>query len=139
MDRPMRLLLVEDETNLRIVVQQFLEFQGYEVVPAEDGPSGIARFRDSGPFDLAMLDLNLPGCTGVEVCRAIRAREPGHPVLIVSAAVLPEFERELRAMGVEQWLTKPYHPAALQERIESLLSSRRRGLRSPLATGCRIA
>jgi DNA-binding response OmpR family regulator len=124
MDRPTRLLLVEDETNLRNVVQLFLEGQGYEVVPAEDGPSGIARYLDSGPFDVAMLDLNLPGCSGVEVCRAIRTREPGHPVLIVSAAVLPEFEQGLQALGVTQWLTKPYHPLALQERIEALTRGR---------------
>jgi two-component system response regulator RegX3 len=126
MDRPTRLLLVEDETSLRALVGEFLQGHGYEVVPAEDGPSGIARFLDAGPFDLAMLDLNLPGCSGVEVCRAIRARDPAHAVLIVSAAVLGEHERDLRALGVRTWLTKPYHPAALLERIEGLLPARRR-------------
>ena len=126
MDRPTRLLLVEDETYLRALVQQFLEGHGYEVVAAEDGPSGIARFHDAGPFDLALLDLNLPGCSGVEVCRAIRTGDPAHPVLIVSAAVLGEHERALRTLGVGSWLTKPYHPAALLERIESLVRGRRR-------------
>jgi DNA-binding response OmpR family regulator len=126
MDRPTRILLVEDEDHLRLLVAQFLEGRGFEVVAAADGPAGIARFADAGPFDLALLDLNLPGCSGVDVCRSIRAREPALPVLIVSAAVLTEHEWDLRALGVSSWLTKPYHPAALLERIESLLRGRRR-------------
>ena len=74
------LLLVEDEDRLRGLVAQFLRGEGFRVVEAADGPQGVERFRDSGPFDLALVDLNLPIFSGVEVCRRIkRNRRRDHP------------------------------------------------------------
>ncbi len=106
-------LLVEDEVALRRLVATFLRGSSYEVVEAADGPEGVARFADSGPFDLVLLDLNLPGYSGIEVSRRIRASEPDQAVLICSAAIVPEAEEALLSMGVGDHLTKPYHPGEL--------------------------
>ena len=122
MDRPSTLLLVEDEHSLRGLVAEFLRGASYRVVEAEDGPAGVAKFAESGPFDLAILDLNLPGFSGVEVCRRILATEPNQNVMICSAAIMPDSEAALLAMGVDHFLSKPYHPQVLLAHIARVLS-----------------
>ena len=121
MDRLGTLLLVEDEHVLRGLIAQFLRGRGYEVVEAADGPQGAAAYASSGPFDLAILDLNLPGFSGVEVCRRIRDARPGQPVMICSAAIMRDAEESLLAMGVDHFLTKPYHPEVLLAHIARVL------------------
>lgn len=121
MDRFGSLLLVEDEHSLRRLVSEFLRGASYSVVEAADGPEGVAMFAESGPFDLAILDLNLPGFSGVEVCRRILDARPDQNVMICSAAILPESEAALLAMGVGHFLSKPYHPEVLLAHIARVL------------------
>jgi CheY-like chemotaxis protein len=111
------LLLVEDEDRLRGLVAQFLRGEGYHVVEAGDGFEGVERFQDSGPFDLLLIDLNLPVFSGVEVCRRVKLGNPAQRVMICSAAILPNHENALTALGVGHFLTKPYHPDDLIEHI----------------------
>jgi DNA-binding response OmpR family regulator len=107
------LLLVEDEHRLRGLVAQFLRNEGYLVVEAGDGAEGVKRFNDSGPFDLVLVDLNLPVFSGVEVCRRIKRERPEQRLMVCSAAILGDHERALAALGVDHYLTKPYHPEDL--------------------------
>jgi DNA-binding response OmpR family regulator len=106
---------------LRQLVAEFLRGASYEVVEAADGPAGVAAFEEHGPFDLAMLDLNLPGFSGVEVCRKIRSSRADQKVLICSAAIVPEYETALRGMGVGDFLTKPYHPDILLAHVSRMI------------------
>lgn len=117
-----RLLLVEDEAGLRGLVAQFLRGAGYDVTEACDGPDGVAQFRASGPFGLVMVDLNLPGFSGVEVSRRVRQLRPDQPILVCSAAITPDADQALRELGVLSYLTKPYHPEALLLQVGRLLS-----------------
>ena len=107
------LLLVEDEERLRCLVAQFLRCEGFAVTEAGDGLEGVERFADSGPFDLVLVDLNLPVFSGVEVCRRIKHDNPGQRMMVCSAAILPNHENALSALGVDHFLTKPYHPEDL--------------------------
>lgn len=107
------LLLVEDEERLRGLVAEFLRGEGFGVVEAGDGLQGVERFTDSGPFDLVLVDLNLPVFSGVEVCRRIKRHAPAQRMMVCSAAILPNHEDALTALGVEHYLTKPYHPEEL--------------------------
>ncbi|MBV8128986.1 MAG: response regulator, partial [Planctomycetaceae bacterium] len=75
-----RILLVEDETLLRRLIAQFLRGEGFEVVEAGDGREGVERFSSGNPFDLVLLDLNLPILPGIEVCRRIKLQRPKQPV-----------------------------------------------------------
>jgi DNA-binding response OmpR family regulator len=111
------LLLVEDEDRLRNLVAQFLRGEGFDVVEAADGREGVERFGDSGPFDLVLVDLNLPVFSGVEVCRRIKGRHPAQRMMVCSAAILRDHESALAALGVEHYLTKPYHPDELIDHI----------------------
>jgi DNA-binding response OmpR family regulator len=112
-----RILLVEDESLLRRLIAQFLRGEGFEIVEAGDGREGVERFVGGNPFDLVLLDLNLPILPGVEVCRRIKLQRPEQPVIICSAAILDGHIAALAAMGVDQFLSKPYHPAELLSRI----------------------
>jgi DNA-binding response OmpR family regulator len=116
------LLLVEDEERLRGLVAQFLRSEGFVVVEAGDGPQGVDRFADSGPFDLVLLDLNLPVFSGVEVCRRIKRRKPDQRVMVCSGAILLDHETALTDLGVSHFLSKPYHPDVLIEHIVQEIS-----------------
>jgi DNA-binding response OmpR family regulator len=117
MERRGSLLLVEDEAVLRMLVAQFLRSEGYQVCEAEDGGEGVRRFREDGPFDLLLVDLNLPVFSGVEVCRRIKLESPAQKVMICSAAIVREHEDALISLGVNHFLTKPYHPEHLLAHI----------------------
>ena len=117
-----KLLLVEDEHLLRGLIAQFLRSEGYEIVEAADGSEGAEFYAAQGPFDLVLLDLNLPILSGVEVCRSIKGRHPTQAVIICSAAILDSHVAALRAMDVEQFLSKPYHPLDLLDLIAAELS-----------------
>jgi DNA-binding response OmpR family regulator len=112
-----RLLLVEDETVLRRLIAEFLRGEGFDVIEAADGLEGASLYTGHRPFDLVLLDLNLPYLSGVDVCRRIKAVQPDQPVLICSAAILDWHVVELLELDVDQFLTKPYHPLDLLERI----------------------
>jgi two-component system OmpR family response regulator len=112
-----RLLLVEDENLLRRLIAEFLRAEGFEVIEAADGLEGTGAFAGQGPFDLVLLDLNLPLLSGVDVCRQIKSLRPRQPVLICSAAILDNHLTALHAMDVHEFLTKPYHPLDLLNRI----------------------
>ena len=118
------LLLVEDEERLRSLVAQFLRSEGYAVVEAADGRDGVERYADSGPFDLVLVDLNLPVFSGVEVCRRIKHARPHQPIMICSAAVVRAHEDELIKLGVDHFLTKPYHPDELIAHITLEIGAR---------------
>ncbi len=132
-----KLLLVEDEGVLRRLIAEFLRGEGFEVVEAADGPQGATLYAGQGPFDLVLLDLNLPTLSGVDVCRRIKNLRPSQPVLICSAAILDWHVAELHDLNVDQFLTKPYHPLDLLDRIalEMKRSGEQRGEAAGVAVG----
>jgi CheY-like chemotaxis protein len=125
------ILLVEDEYRLRSLVAQFLRGEGFEVVEAGDGAEGVDRFADSGPFDLVLVDLNLPVFSGVEVCRRIKHHNPAQRMMICSAAVMPNHESALIALGVGHYLSKPYLPEELIAHIAQEIGPMTPGLLKP--------
>jgi DNA-binding response OmpR family regulator len=127
MERRGTLLLVEDEAVLRSLVSQFLRSAGYEVAEAEDGGEGVRVYQEKGPFDLLLVDLNLPVFSGVEVCRRVKSRCPSQKVMICSAAIVSEHEEALMGLGVDHFLTKPYHPENLLAHIRQEIDGTRVG------------
>ena len=119
-----KLLLVEDEHLLRGLIAQFLRAEGFEVVEAADGSQGVGFFGSMRPFEVVLLDLNLPLLPGVEVCRQIKCEQPSQSVIICSASILDSHIAKLREMNVEQFLTKPYHPRDLLDRIDAEIAHR---------------
>ena len=116
----MRLLLVEDSVDLADQLMPMLRDNGYAVDWPADGRDALVRAHDE-PFDLAILDLGLPGLDGLEVLRRWRDEGLAMPVLILTARdSWAERVDGLRA-GADDYLTKPFHPDELLLRVQAVL------------------
>jgi two-component system alkaline phosphatase synthesis response regulator PhoP len=115
-----RILLVEDEPGLVMTLSDLLTIEGYTVESATDGPTGLARAAGE-PFDLVLLDVMLPGKSGLDVCRELRHRGKDVPVLMLTAkSQLVDRVVGLK-IGADDYLTKPFEAPELLARIEALL------------------
>lgn len=112
----MRLLLVDDNTMNVDLFTAALEVDGHEVVVERDGPSAEARAL-AEPFDLVLLDIQLPGRDGLAVCRALRAAQVRSPIVALTSAAMSEHIRAGLAAGFDEYLTKPISPAALRAAV----------------------
>lgn len=122
-----RILLIEDETGIRLTVQDRLLSEGYEVESTEDGQEGFERARQGG-IDLIVLDLMLPGKSGMDICGDLRKEGIPTPVLMLTAkGHLMDRVQGLRT-GADDYLVKPFEMLELVARIEAILRrDRRRG------------
>jgi DNA-binding response OmpR family regulator len=113
-------LVVEDDATVRDVVARYLGDAGHRVELAGDGPSGLdAALR--GEPDVVVLDLMLPGLSGLEVCRALRARRTGAAIVMLTASG-EEDDRVLGLeLGADDYVTKPFSPRELVLRVGSVL------------------
>ena len=115
-----RILLVEDEAGLAMVVSDLLQAEGHTVEVARDRKSGLARAND-GKFDLLILDVMLPGLNGFQVCHAIRERGFDQAILMLTAkGEISDKVQGLRT-GADDYLVKPFDPEELVARVEALL------------------
>jgi DNA-binding response OmpR family regulator len=132
----MKVLIADDDRDLLGLIAFTLTQASYLVVKAGDGPTAIRAFDEESP-DIAVLDINMPGASGFQVCEAIRAKSR---IPIMMLTVRGEEEDLVRALdlGADDYLTKPFSPRTLLARIKALL--RRAGIEntSPVAAG-RIA
>lgn len=122
-----RLLLIEDDSEVRRALRLDLEDEGYTILEAPDGMSGLEIFKLESP-DLVLLDLRLPDVRGLDVCRMLRALSPV-PIIIVTAQTdTVDLVTGLEA-GADDYVTKPIILRALDARIRALL--RRAALQDP--------
>lgn len=117
-----RIVVVEDESEIRELIRYNLEREGFAVEEEGDGAAALSRIRRRAP-DLVVLDLMLPGMPGLEICRQLRA-DPATanlPVLVVTARSA-EVDRVLGLeMGADDYLVKPFSPRELVARVRALL------------------
>jgi two-component system response regulator RegX3 len=114
-----RILVVEDEESYSDPLSYLLRREGYDVVVAETGPAALAQF-DSNGADLVLLDLMLPGLSGVDVCRRLRQRS-SVPVIMLTAKD-SEIDKVVGLeIGADDYVTKPYSSRELLARIKAVL------------------
>ncbi|MBX3089447.1 MAG: response regulator transcription factor [Cryobacterium sp.] len=126
-----RVLIVEDERSISEPLAYLLEREGYRTTVAEDGSSALSKF-DSGEFDLVLLDIMLPGLSGTEVCRRIRARSTVPIIMLTARAAEVDIVVGLE-LGADDYVTKPYSSRELVARIRAVL--RRREVPDSIADG----
>lgn len=114
-----RVLVVDDEPGIRETVRAYLERDGFAVDEAADGPTALAR-AETGEYTLVVLDLMLPGLSGREVCRRLRA-ESAVPVLMLTARSGPEAAAEGLDLGADDYMEKPFSPRELAARVRAVL------------------
>ncbi|MGK5089459.1 response regulator transcription factor [Bdellovibrionota bacterium FG-2] len=116
-----RILVVEDEADIRTLMLLHLKREGFEAMGAENGELGLGLFSE-GKFDLAVLDWMLPGISGLELCKTFRGKLP---ILMVTArADSADIVRGLES-GADDYVTKPFEIPVFLARVKALL---RRGL-----------
>jgi len=118
----MKLLIVEDEEAMAAGLKFNFEQEGYEVLLAGDGPSGLKLFQEARPpVDLVMLDLMLPGMSGYETCTAIRSLNNLVPILVLSAKTLTEDKMHAHDCGSDQFMSKPFELRELLNRVRNMM------------------
>ncbi|HVV35151.1 MAG TPA: response regulator transcription factor [Acidimicrobiales bacterium] len=131
-----RILVVDDDPVLSDVVGRYLERDGFEVLFATDGESGLATALTALP-DLVVLDLMLPGLDGIEVCRRLREVAPIAVVMLTARGEEEDRIAGLR-IGADDYVTKPFSPGELVERVRAVLRRTLRdsgGRTDPLVAG----
>jgi serine phosphatase RsbU (regulator of sigma subunit) len=118
-----RILVVEDEPDIALGLQQDLLLHGYEVEILGDGQSAVERAR-SAPFDLILLDVNLPRKDGFTVCRELRHAGSQTPIIVLTARDHEAEKVQGLEFGADDYVTKPFSPKELRARIRSILRHR---------------
>ena len=115
-----RILIVEDEPNMRLGLKDNLEFEGYEVVSAEDGESGLKHILE-GDFSLVLLDVMLPKMSGYDICKEVRKQGMDIPIILLTAKG-EEIDKVLGLeLGADAYVTKPVKPVKLLALIKEKL------------------
>lgn len=114
-----RILLIEDDAEISRLTAMYLDVEGYQVDVIDDGALALEAIKRTKP-DLIILDLMLPGMSGIEICKAAREFYQ-QPILILTACDDDISEVSLLKMGADDYLVKPLRPHVLVARIEALL------------------
>lgn len=118
-----KILVVDDEPNIREVVGQYLQREGYAVVSAADGEEALSLYRQERP-DLVVLDLMLPKLSGLEVCRRLlgaETRERRVPLIMLTARGEEEDRIAGLGLGADDYIVKPFSPRELVARVGAVL------------------
>ncbi|SDR15061.1 response regulator transcription factor [Thermostaphylospora chromogena] len=129
----MRVLVVEDERRMAAALQRGLQAEGFAVDLAHDGRDGLHMAR-TGDYDVVVLDIMLPGISGYNVCKQLRAEENWVPILMLSAKDGEYDMADGLDLGADDYLTKPFSYVVLVARLRALL--RRGAGRRPSVLRC---
>ena len=120
-----RVLVVDDEENIRTLVASYLRDEGFEVLEASDGPSALTAVREEQPA-LVVLDVRMPGLDGFEVLREIRTTSDVYVIMLTARA--EETDRVVGlSVGADDYVAKPFSPRELVARVKAVLCRARAG------------
>jgi len=119
-----RILVVDDDPYMRTACARVLAKAGHTVTCAETGDEGLRVIgRSSDRFDAVLLDQLMPGMSGMDTLDAIKAQEPGLPVIIITGSATEETATEILKKGAFDCLPKPFNPEQLRSTVQRALSS----------------
>ena len=115
-----QILVIEDDPQMQKVLHRIFRDQGYEVTVCGDGQAGLDAFHSSRP-SAVVLDLVLPRIYGRDLCKIMKAEQPGVPVIVVSAISEVADKVLLLELGADDYVTKPFSPRELMARVQAAL------------------
>jgi DNA-binding response OmpR family regulator len=116
------ILVVEDEQAMRLLLREFLEILGYDVIVAEQGQEAVEISRTT-PIDLAFLDMNLPDMNGLELMNRLRTNGAVFPFVVLSANLKESFSGDVTPLGVREILEKPVDLDVLETVVRRILTT----------------
>ncbi len=118
-----RILIADDEPHIRRILQTLLEMAGFEVDLRQDGTDALEAIKGDDHYDLILLDIMMPGATGLEVLGAIRGMDErkSTPVVILTAKGQDADRQAAFSLGADDFLTKPFSPKKLLARIHQII------------------
>lgn len=121
-----KILVVDDEEHIVMILKDSLEFSGFEVVTAYNGEEALEAVTAHNP-DLIVLDIGMPKLDGWGVCRRLKANEGSRsiPIIILTAYAQPSDRKKGTDLEVDRFITKPCDPTYLVEEINTLLTQRK--------------
>ena len=123
----LKVLVVDDDPTVRGVLTTLLGFDGVEISTADDGPSALAMAQRLRP-DIVLLDVNLPGMDGFDVCRELKDRATGERIVMLTGRSTSDDKLRGVAAGADAFLTKPFSPLELIETVRANLNGKGRVL-----------
>jgi len=117
-----RILVIDDEKNVRKMVRLALQQEGHSVEVAEDGPSGLELFGEGAAWDLVITDQRMPGLEGREVTYEMRRRDPAARLVMMTAFATTELAAEVLRAGATDFLRKPFSTETLRGAVTAALS-----------------
>ena len=114
-----KVLVVDDEFDIRDLLSRFLTEEGYEVILASNGEEAIELAERENP-QVILLDIMMPGIDGIETCKRLKAEEKTRFIPVIMATVLWDTYAEAIDAGAEDFVTKPFHLAELSFRVQSI-------------------
>ena len=117
-----KVLVIDDEPNVRTLLDMLLRPKGYDVMLADNGWTGLQLYRQEHP-DVILLDLKMPKLDGVTVLKKIRSVDFKQPVIVVTGDTSPETERQVRALGVSEFIVKGSSLHAVEDTLKRLLKT----------------
>src|SRR5436189_3738968 len=130
-----KILVIEDEPQMRLGLRDNLEIEGYEVETAADGDEGLAKAASFVP-DLVVLDVMLPRKNGFDVCRELRSKSIGIPIVMLTARSAETDKVLGLELGADDYVTKPFSITEFLARVRAVL--RRSGAQKPSTDVLRI-
>lgn len=117
-----RILIADDEHNIRHILDFSLHVEGFDVISAQDGEEALSLAVSESP-DLVIMDVMMPGCGGIEACRRLKqdARTRQIPVILLTARASREDRQAGEAAGAAEYITKPFSPQKVIEVVQSIL------------------
>jgi DNA-binding response OmpR family regulator len=125
-NQPIKILLLEDDVNLGILIQEHLCLQGYDVSLCADGEEGLKRFAHDH-FDICLVDVMMPKLDGFAFTENVRRRDAEIPIMFLTARSLKEDKIKGFKIGCDDYLTKPFSLEELVLRIQAILKRTRNG------------
>lgn len=119
-----KILIVDDSETMRRVLKSFLTPDGHEIVEAEDGVVGLAKFLQSKDVALVLTDVNMPNMDGITLCERLRQTEAGKSVniFVISTEGNDVLKSKAKSLGVRAWMTKPPAKEKLIQAVNMVLT-----------------